>query len=185
MRFNSKIVKLKTGKEVELRSVSPRDTENMLEHLKTTHTESYRNMNQSAEFWKNMSAADEQKILADFENSKSKFMLVAVSDNRIIGGLGFVGYQAEFVKHSGQLGMSIQQAFANSGLGTEMMKYTIELAKGFGFHRIDLSVRTYNEPGIALYEKVGFKRIGLLKDAAFINGEYVDEYSYQLILDGK
>lgn len=150
MKFSSKTIKLKNGRDIVLRSVTPQDTENMLEHLKTTHTESYKNMNQSAEFWKNMSLADEQKILADFESSKSKFMLVAVSENRIVGGLGFVGYQAEFVKHSGQLGMSIQQAFANSGLGTEMMKYTIELAKGFGFHRIDLSVRTYNEPGIAL-----------------------------------
>ena len=138
-------------------------------------------MNQSAEFWKNMSVADEQKILTDFENSKSKFMLVAVSENKIIAGMGFVGYQAEFVKHRGQLGMSIQQAFSNSGLGTEMMKYTIGLAKEFGFHKIELSVRTYNAPGIALYEKVGFKRIGLLRDAAFIEGKYVDEYSYQLV----
>ena len=138
----------------------------MLEHLKTTHTESYKNMNQSADFWKSMSIADEQKILADFESSKNKFMLAAVADNRIIGGLGFVGYQAEFTKHSAQLGMSVQQAFANSGLGTAMLKYTIELAKEFGFHRIDLSVRTYNTAGIAL-----------------IDGNYVDEYSYQLTFE--
>lgn len=66
MKFNSKFVKLKNGKNIELRSVTPQDSENMLEHLKITHTESYKNMNQSAEFWKNMSIADEQKILTDF-----------------------------------------------------------------------------------------------------------------------
>jgi RimJ/RimL family protein N-acetyltransferase len=183
MQFVSKIIKLKNDQTVELRPVTATDAEAMLEHLKITHTESYKNMNQSAEFWQSLTLADEQKILTDFANSQSKFMLVATFDTRIIGGLGFVGQQAEFTKHSGQIGMSIQQAFTNSGLGTAMLEYALQIAKDFDFHRVDLSVRTYNKPGIALYEKVGFKRIGLLKDAAFINGEYVDEYSYQLILD--
>lgn len=183
MKFSPKNIKLKNGQNIILRSVTSEDSKNMLDHLKTTHKESYKNMNQSAAFWESMSISDEKNILTDFETSKSKFMLVAVSENRIVGGLGFVGYQAEFVKHSGQLGMSIQNAFSNVGLGTEMMKYTLELAKDFGFHRIDLSVRTYNINGIALYEKVGFKRIGLLKHAAFIDGQYVDEYSYQFVFN--
>ncbi len=51
-----------------------------------------------------------------------------------------------------------------------------------GFHRVELTVRTFNDSGIALYEKAGFKRVGLLKDVAFIDNAYVDEYLYQLIL---
>ena len=145
-------------------------------------TESYKNLNQSAEYWNDFKASDEEKILADFENSATKFMLVALFEDRIVGGLGFWNYPGEFVKQSASLGMSIQKEFSGSGLGTEMMNYMLDQAKRIGIHRIDLTVRTYNEAGIKLYEKVGFERIGLLKEMAFIDGQYVDEYSYQKIL---
>lgn len=183
MKINAKNIKTKNGKEIILRSPLATDAENLLNHLRITHTESYKNLNQSAEYWNKFAVEDEAKILAEFENSKNKFMLCAFYNGRIVGGLGFVGHQAEFVRKTGSLGMSIQNEFSDSGLGTLMMEYTLELAKEFGFHRIDLTVRTYNAPGIALYEKVGFKRIGLLKDAAFIDEKYVDEYSYQLIFE--
>ena len=181
MKVLDREVLLKNGKKVLLRSAMPVDAEKMLIHLRTTHTESYRNLNQSANYWSTVSIADEQKILSDFESAKNRFMLVAVYGEKIVGGLGFFGNQAEFTKHTAQIGMSIQQEFANSGLGTEMLKYTIMLAKEFAFHRIELTVRTYNAQGITLNEKVGFQRVGLLKDAAFIDGKFVDEFSYQLV----
>ncbi|MES2803608.1 MAG: GNAT family protein [Bdellovibrionota bacterium] len=182
MKVESKSVTLKNGRQVILRSAAPSDAENILRHLRITHAESYKNLNQSVQHWNNFSASDEEKILADFENSAAKFMLVAFYEDRIVGGLGFWGYQAEFVKRSAGIGMSIQKEFCGSGLGTEMMNYTLVQAKQMKFHRIDLTVRTFNEAGIKLYEKVGFERVGLLKDAAFIDGEYVNEYSYQKIL---
>lgn len=182
MGIKPTIVKLKDGKEILLRSVSENDAENMLTHLCTSHNESYRNMNQKAEFWKSFPIAKEKEILADFESSETKFMIAATDESKIIGGLGFVGAQGQFHIKNGSLGMSIQNRFSNLGLGTHMMRLAIETAMNLGFHRMELSVRTYNEAGIALYERVGFQRSGLLKEIAFIDGEYVDEYSYQLIL---
>lgn len=175
-------VEIKDGRQIMLRSVSENDAEDMLEHLITSHSESYRNMNQKAEFWKSLPLEQEKEILTDFSSSDSKFMIAATCEGKIIGGLGFVGAQGQFHRRNGSLGMSIQNKFSNLGLGTHMMRYAIEIAKNYGFHRMELSVRTYNEAGIALYERVGFQRIGLLKEVAFIDGDYVDEYSYQLIL---
>lgn len=183
MKVNVKKINLKNGRNITLSSATPADAENILRHLRITHTESYKNLNQSAEHWNKFLASEEEKILAVFESSPEKFMLVALYEVRIVGGLGFWGYQSEFVKHSAGIGMSIQKEFCGTGLGTEMMNYMLAQAKQMGFHRIDLTVRTYNEAGIKLYEKVGFERVGLLKDAAFIDGEYVNEYSYQKILE--
>jgi RimJ/RimL family protein N-acetyltransferase len=182
MKVDSKNFMLKNGRQITLRSASPSDAENILRHLRITHAESYRNLNQSADHWNKFLASDEEKILADFESSPAKFMLVALDEGRIVGGMGFWGYQSEFVKHSAGIGMSIQKEFCGTGLGTEMMKYMLVQAKQMGFRRVELTVRTFNEAGIKLYEKVGFERVGLLKDAAFIDGEYVNEYSYQKIL---
>ncbi len=185
MKISPKRVKLKNGTEVMLRSPLASEAENLLSHLRITHSESYRNLNQSAEYWNKFSVEDEAKILTDFENAKNKFMLCAFYNDRIVGGLGFVGYHAEFVRKNGSLGMSIQSEFSNHGLGAAMMQYALELAKEFGFHRVDLTVRTYNRPGIKLYEKLGFLKVGLLKDAAFIDENFVDEYSYQIILNDR
>jgi RimJ/RimL family protein N-acetyltransferase len=182
MKIPEQQIKLKNGKTVVIKSVKAADAELMLQHLQISHRESYKNMNQSAEFWLNFHVEDEKRILGEFESARNKFMLSVWFEGKIVGGLGLVGHGAEFVKHNASLGMSIQNAFCNSGLGTELMKTAIKLAKEIGWHRIDLTVRTYNTGGIKLYEKSGFERIGLLKDAAFIDGKYVDEYSYQLIL---
>ena len=182
MKIAARDVILKDGRKIVLRSASAADAENMLKHLKVSHSESYRNLNQAATYWDNVSVSDEEKILGSFESSPAQFMLVALDNERIVGGLGFWGYGAEFVKHTAGVGMSIQKEFNGQGLGTAMMNVMLEEAKQAKFHRVELTVRTYNEAGIKLYEKVGFERIGLLKDAAFIDGEYVNEYSYQKIL---
>ena len=61
------------------------------------------------------------------------------------------------------------------------MEYTIESAKP-RFSRLELTVRTFNPSTIALYEKCGFEKVGLLKNAAFIDGEFMDELIYQRLL---
>jgi RimJ/RimL family protein N-acetyltransferase len=182
MKIQPKEVTLKNGIKTFLRSAVPSDAEAMLNHLRTTHREAYRNLNQPPTYWNGFSAEAEEKILADFESSPSKLMLVAVVDGAIVGGLGMVGMQGDFIKHNASLGMSIQQRFCNTGLGTEMIKHALEVGQKVGFSRVSLTVRTHNISGIALYEKVGFQKIGLLKEAALIDGQYMDEYSYEIIL---
>eukprot|EP00918_Siedleckia_nematoides_P046107 GHVU01101062.1.p1 GENE.GHVU01101062.1~~GHVU01101062.1.p1 ORF type:complete len:225 (+),score=10.17 GHVU01101062.1:383-1057(+) len=144
IKVNSKEIILKNNKKVVFRSPLSADAENLLNHLRITHTESYKKLSQSALYWNTFSVADEEKILADFETSKSKFIVTAFFEGRIIGGLGFVGGMAEFLKKNASIEMSIQQEFCNSGLGTELMKYTLVLGKKFGFHRVNLTVRTNN-----------------------------------------
>jgi len=50
------------------------------------------------------------------------------------------------------------------------------------FWSVELSVRTHNTAGINLYEKVGFKKVGLLKEIAFIDDTYCDEFMCEIIL---
>ena len=128
MKVSLRKISTKNGQKIVLRSPLASEAEHILNHLRITHAESYKNLNQSFDYW---------------------------------------------------------NEFSNSGLGTQMLQYTLELSKEIGFHRVELTVRTYNQPGIKLYEKLGFQKIGLLSDAAFIDGAFVDEYSFQIILNGK
>lgn len=182
MKIPPKPVTLKNGMSVTLRSAKVEDSSRFLEHLITAHDESYRNLNSSGRYWERVTVSEEEKILKNLEAAANKFMLIAETDQKIIGGLGIFGNEREFNSHSAALGMSIQNSFCGIGLGSEMMSYGLESARSAGLHRLDLTVRTYNDSGIALYEKWGFKRIGLLKDMAFIDRSFVDEYYYELIL---
>jgi RimJ/RimL family protein N-acetyltransferase len=51
-----------------------------------------------------------------------------------------------------------------------------------GVKRLELSVMTHNERGIALYKKMGFEIEGIKKASIFVNGVYVDEYLMSKIL---
>lgn len=182
MKIGLKNVVLKNGKTLELRSASPADARLLLDHLCISHSESYQNLNTSHKYWEKVGADEQSKLLEKFENSSNSFMLVALSEGKIVAGLGLFGQEKEFTRQNAGLGISIQKAFCGSGLGTVMMEYALEEARQAGIHRIDLTVRTYNEAAIKLYERLSFRRVGLLKEIALIDGKYVDEYYYELLL---
>ena len=166
-----------------LRSPEPKDAKVFLEHLYIAHLESYRNLDQTADFWKGFSVEKEKDIIEDFLQVKSKFLIAAFLNDKVVGGLGIVGEERPFRTHSARLGMSIQSIVGNKGLGSQMIKYALDSVSKCGLSRIELSVRDYNQPAIHLYEKFGFQRVGLLEKAAKVDGEFVSEYLYQLILN--
>jgi diamine N-acetyltransferase len=77
---------------------------------------------------------------------------------------------------SGELQIRIGDAASRGrGLGTE----AVRLLCDFGFadlnlHRIYLHVFASNSRAIGAYEKAGFVREGLLRQAAYIDGQWVD-----------
>jgi len=50
-----------------------------------------------------------------------------------------------------------------------------------GFARVELEVRADNARAIALYDKIGFVRKGLLRDSFFIDGEYFNAIAMAII----
>lgn len=182
MLIESKEAELKTGQIVTLKSPDAGDAERLLQHLNSVFGESYINMNHPSNHFEKFPVAEEEKILADFAASSSKFMLSAFFENQIVGNLGMFGSAGDFLKHNARLGMGIEKKFCGLGLGSALLEHALAQAKRLKFHRIELTVRTFNAPGIKLYEKFGFERVGLLKNAAFIDGRYSDEYMYQILL---
>jgi RimJ/RimL family protein N-acetyltransferase len=80
------------------------------------------------------------------------------------------------VHRSAELQIRLGEVAARgAGYGTE----AVSLLLGFAFrdlnlHRVYLHVFSTNGAAIQVYEKVGFKREGVLRKAAHIDGEYVD-----------
>lgn len=55
----------------------------------------------------------------------------------------------------------IKDGHRGQGIGTMMLTYLMETARERGVVRFNLEVRESNAPAIALYEKLGFERVGV------------------------
>ena len=182
MLVSPKEIQLKNGKYLILKSPIPENAQNLLNHLKNVFHQSYQNMNHPKNNWDSFPVDEETKILTDFASSPSKFMISAFDKDRIVGNLGCFGMGGEFLKFNARIGMGLEKEFHNLGLGKLLLNYAIEVAKENKIHRLELTVRTFNNSGIALYEKVGFRRVGILKETAFIDGKFCDEFIYEMLI---
>jgi L-phenylalanine/L-methionine N-acetyltransferase len=74
-------------------------------------------------------------------------------------------------------GLAIHPSFAGKGYGLQMMNEIIELGKSMGILRMDLSVAIFNDKAIALYQKVGFTKEGVMKKFTHLKseGRFIDE----------
>ncbi|MBL8771418.1 MAG: GNAT family N-acetyltransferase, partial [Phenylobacterium sp.] len=73
------------------------------------------------------------------------------------------------------VGMAVHDAFAGRGVGTALMAAVVDLAdRWWNVRRLELNVYADNARAIALYERFGFAREGLLRDYAWRDGAYVD-----------
>jgi putative acetyltransferase len=71
--------------------------------------------------------------------------------------------------------MGVHDAYAGRGVGSALMAAVIELAdRWLNLKRLELEVWADNYPAIALYEKFGFEREGLLRAEGFRDGVYAD-----------
>jgi RimJ/RimL family protein N-acetyltransferase len=84
-------------------------------------------------------------------------------------GIDWLSRSAEF---SIQIGA---ESARGRGIGETATRLTLEHAFGdLNLNRLSLTVLASNARAIALYEKVGFRAEGLLRQAAFKGGHYLD-----------
>lgn len=80
--------------------------------------------------------------------------------------------------------MGILPAYRGKGLGRRLIETTLKAAREAGFARVELDVYEDNARAIALYDKVGFAREGIVRRAAHIDGRFIDAISMALLFDG-
>ncbi len=119
------------------------------------------------------------------EKPENLYSLVACADGEVVGDLGLETYPTLWRRrHAGQIGMAVRDDWQGKGVGTALMEAVLDFADNWlNLTRIELTVYTDNEIGIALYEKFGFEIEGTHRRYAFRNGEYADAYSMARVRD--
>lgn len=102
----------------------------------------------------------------------AQFIIETLADHRAIGWLGL--HDATPENRCAGLGIAIgEQDFLGGGYGTDAMR----VACRFGFdmmnlNRIELTVYDWNPRAIRVYEKVGFRTEGVVRDGIFKAGKW-------------
>lgn len=77
-----------------------------------------------------------------------------------------------------------EPASRGRGVGTEAVRMLLaQLFEVLGVHRVTIDPESGNARAIRAYEKAGFRLEGLLRDADFIRGGYVDTHFMAILAD--
>jgi RimJ/RimL family protein N-acetyltransferase len=111
-------------------------------------------------------------VKSNLENGNP--MMVALAGEKVIG---WCDVRREFFPsraHRGTLGMGLLPEWRGRSVGRRLLEATLAQARRSGFKRIELDVYADNPRAIALYEKAGFVREGIVRDASLIDSVFRD-----------
>jgi RimJ/RimL family protein N-acetyltransferase len=97
---------------------------------------------------------------------------VAVSAGEVVGWCDVLPKDRPIYARTGVLGMGLLPPFRGHGIGTDLIRRSLDAARAFGLHRVELTVRENNASAVQLYKKVGFESEGLQRDAVQVDGVY-------------
>ncbi|WP_227938631.1 GNAT family N-acetyltransferase [Alkalihalobacillus deserti] len=168
------------GEKVTLRALNQKDFEQILEwvnnpKLKYLTGTLYPVSEIEHETW------FKNKIL---DNKGKIFGIQDKPNSQLIGIIGLKNM--DFINRNTELYIYIgDENYWGKGLGTEATSLIAKFVfNELNFHRIYLSVFSYNERAISSYEKAGFKKEGVMKESLFKSGTYHDIVLMALINKG-
>jgi L-amino acid N-acyltransferase YncA len=77
----------------------------------------------------------------------------------------------------------VARAHQGRGIGTVLLEQILERARRQGYHNLIGGIDAENTASIALHERFGFVRCGLIRHAGFKFGRWLDLAFYQKLLD--
>ena len=110
------------------------------------------------------------------------FKAVDSENNNMIGQVSF--HAINFEHRSAHLGPILvgDPCLRGEGIGSQMIYKMQKIAfQQLNLHRIDLYVFNFDKTTIACYEKMGFTKEGLLRDATRVDDEYWSPYLMSIL----
>lgn len=113
----------------------------------------------------------------EYHRNKRDEIIWTIAEQDTDACLGHVGiYKIDHRIRSAEFAIMLgNKEWWGKGVGKNVTYATIDYAfKQLNLHRIYLTVLKTNERAVALYEKLGFKTEGVLRDEQYRDGRYID-----------
>jgi phosphinothricin acetyltransferase len=80
----------------------------------------------------------------------------------------------EAYRHVADLSVYVERGWRGRGVGRRLLEHLIERARTLGYHKMMLSTFPFNASGVALYERMGFTRVGVFREMGQLDGRWID-----------
>jgi RimJ/RimL family protein N-acetyltransferase len=183
-RFPAKVVRLKGGREIQLRSAVAADARAYRMFLCEVFRDGEGMVLSLDEYAVRETDETIRKQIETEAAHESGLILLAWERERILGELTLHVGKLRSQRHVARLGISLGVEARGVGLGSALLEATLEFTRKQGvLERIELGVLADNLRARALYQKYGFREEGIRRAAfKFESGQRVDDVSMALIL---
>jgi RimJ/RimL family protein N-acetyltransferase len=172
---------LSMNKEIGIRTLHEEDTQAFLDLLTRIDSETQFMLFEAGE--RRTRIEEQRETIKGLLSKESQTIVVAEDKGQLVGYLVAVGSELTRVRHRAHVVVGVLQAFTGQKIGTRLLTELDAWATQHGITRLELTVRTDNERGIRLYQKMGFEIEGVKRLSLKVNGAYVDEYYMAKIVD--
>ncbi len=127
---------------------------------------------------------EQQIIILKEKQDKSFPFLIAEKENKVVGFGTYgtfrfkIGYRFT-IEHS----VYVHKDFHGNGIGSLLLKELIELAKIQKLHTMIGVIDSENMGSIVFHEKLGFKKVGHIKQTGYKFERWLDSVFVQLLLE--
>ena len=169
---------LKDGRKALIRNPKDEDISGMLDYLYISSEETefvLRYPEECTQF-----TVDGEKALFDrMNNAENEAMLVCIVDGKVAGNCQITWSTGIKTRHRASVAIALLKEFWNQGIGTRLFQELIKIAEeNEQILQIELDFIEGNTRARALYEKMGFKIIGVKPNAIRLkDGTLLNEYS--------
>ena len=154
------------GKKCYLSPIDINDAEKFTEWLNDLEL----TINIGPMYSSNINVESEAELLGKISKDHN-YSIIDMKKNELIGNCGFL--EVDNLNQTGEVGIFIgNKKFWNKGYGTEALMLLMDYGfKALNLNNIFLRVFEYNKRAIKCYEKIGFKHIGIRRNAIYRNME--------------
>lgn len=164
-----------------IREITPQDAQNFISLIKRVEAKSNFMLMEAGE--RATSFEQQLKQLEEMEQQNNKTVFLAeLEQGNLVGYLVAIGGSVKRTRHTAYLVIGIVEAYRGKGIGTALFQRLEEWALKQRISRLELTVVTQNNEGIALYKKSGFEVEGTKRNSLLIDGTFYDEYYMSKLL---
>jgi L-amino acid N-acyltransferase YncA len=111
-------------------------------------------------------------------------VIVAESDASSVVGWGSLNLfnARDAYRFVADFSVYVDRAARGTGVGRVLLARLIELGREHGYHKLVLSAFPFNPGGMALYERMGFRTVGIYKEQGLLDGRWVDTIIMEKLL---
>ena len=85
-------------------------------------------------------------------------------------------------RHVADFSVYIEREWRGKGVGRVLLTRLVELGRELGYHKLVLSAFPFNAAGVALYERLGFRTVGIYKEQGLLDDRWVDTIIMERLL---